>query len=390
MQENNTYSIVVEAGEYERENCLVHCALPAPVARSVFEARRTSISLREVDAKGNVLGEVAGQFDDQGTLTWLLTGRTAAGQERRYVADLAAPGPAGAQIETLTRTDHLLVTAGGALVTRYVFLGTWKPHFYPLMGPYGSVVRGASGEHQHQTGLLLGYGGHGEGGSTNIWSDWDEPPYGPCGKMLHGSFERLHGGPVYGQIVERVAYIKPDGEKILDELRDLRIYPLPGGEAIVDISITVPTPNDPGARPFIVAARVADTMRIRDHGKPRLPDGTFPMIDPPGQIENADGGQGQEGADGKHAAWSDYSGKVGSGWSGIALMDHPRNYEFPGRNHAGGYGCMSISHHFPPDAPPDAQVTWTVRAYVHDGDVRTGQVAQKYIDFADPPKATLV
>lgn len=390
MQENNTYSIVVETGEHERENCLVQCALHAPIARSVFEARRTSVSLREVDTNGNVLGEVAGQFDDQGTLTWLLAGRTAAGQERRYVADLTAPGPAGAKIETLTRTDHLLVTAGGALVTRYVFLGTWKPHFYPLMGPYGSVVRGASGEHQHQTGLLLGYGGHGEGGSTNIWSDWDEPPYGPCGKMLHGAFERLQGGPVYGHIVERVAYIKPDGEKILDELRDLRIYPLPGGESIVDISITVPTPNDPGARPFIVAARVADSMRIRDHGKPRLPDSTFPSLDPPGRIENADGGQGQEGADGQHAAWCDYSGKVGSGWSGIALMDHPRNYEFPGRNHAGNYGCLSVSHHFPSDVPADAHVTWTVRAYVHDGDAHTGHIEQKYIDFADPPKAALL
>ena len=52
-------------------------------------------------------------------------------------------------------------------------------------------------DHPHHTGLYLAYGGHGEGGSANIWSDWDEPPYGPCGKTLHRQFTRLTQGPVY-------------------------------------------------------------------------------------------------------------------------------------------------------------------------------------------------
>jgi hypothetical protein len=384
-----TYLLVVDAGQHDRENCLVHAALQAPVANSAFAAAPISVRLVELEGNGAPYREVPAQLDEQGNLTWLLAGHTAAGQQRRYLADLSSPGLAGSQIEIATRTDHLVLSAAGELMARYVFLGTWKPHFYPVIGPHGSVVRGASGEHQHQTGLFLGYGGHGEGGSTNIWSDWDEPPYGPCGKMLHQAFERLRGGPVYGHIVERVAYIKPTGDKILDELRDMRIYPLPGGEKIIDITIRVPPPDDPGACPFILAARVADTMRIRDHSKPRLPDGTFPLLDPPGEIENSERQRGEEEANGKHASWCDYAGKVGEGWSGIALFDHPANYEFPGRFHAGAYGCMSVSHHYPPEVPPVGQVSWTVRVYVHAGGVVASKVANKYQDFVEPPKVTV-
>jgi methane monooxygenase PmoA-like len=146
---------------------------------------------------------------------------------------------------------------------------------------------------------------------------------------------------------------------------------------------------DLGARPFILAARVADTRRIRDHGTSRLPDGSFPLLEPPGQIENSAGQRGEEQANGQHACWCDYAGKVGAGWNGIALFDHPDNDEFPGQFHAGNYGCLSITHHYPPYVPPTSSVTWTARVYVHADDVRKGKVAQKYQDFIDPPKVTV-
>ena len=88
---------------------------------------------------------------------------------------------------------HLLISADAALFARYNFLGVWKPYFWPVNANHGTVVRGAGGsDHPHHTGLYLAYGGHGEGGSANIWSDWDEPPYGPCGKMLHQRFRPNH------------------------------------------------------------------------------------------------------------------------------------------------------------------------------------------------------
>jgi hypothetical protein len=381
--------ISVQAGAYDREDCLVQIKLDDMPAPSAFAAGKVALPLRQVDAQGNSLGMVVGQLDPQHNLTWVIDGRLAAGEERRYVIDPDASAPAGAQVDIAMRADHLVVSAAGKLVSRYVFLGTWKPHFYPLMGPSGNVMRGASAEHQHQTGLFLAYGGHGENGATNIWSDWDEPPYGPCGKMLHESFEVLRGGPVYGHIVERVAYIKPTGAKVLDEVRDMRVYPLPGGKTIVDITITVPRPDDLGAGPFIVAARVADTMRVRDHGKPRGPNGDYPLLDPPGRIFNS-AGEHDASLGRLPVAWSDFTGKVGDGWGGIAFFDHPSNPGFPGGISAGGYGCMTMSHFFPVDTPPDGKVSMTARVYVHDGDAVAGKVAERYRDFCEPPQVTLV
>ena len=59
----------------------------------------------------------------------------------------------------------------------------------------GNVVRGASGEHQHQTGLFLAYGGHGGPTPSNVWADWAEPPYGPAVKRLNVAWELVDGAP---------------------------------------------------------------------------------------------------------------------------------------------------------------------------------------------------
>jgi hypothetical protein len=77
----------------------------------------------------------------------------------------------------------------------------------------GAFVRGqGTGEHPHHTGLTLSYGGHSEGGSVNVWSDWDEPPYGPGGRIVHRGFRRMLAGPVYGEVVSVLTYLDPYGE----------------------------------------------------------------------------------------------------------------------------------------------------------------------------------
>ena len=80
------------------------------------------------------------------------------------------------------RYDRIYIWSNEKLLAGSIYLGSWRPYFYPLNGPLGNVLRGIDGsEHHNQYGLSLAYGGHGEGGSTNIWSDYDEPPYGPPG-----------------------------------------------------------------------------------------------------------------------------------------------------------------------------------------------------------------
>jgi len=271
------------------------------------------------------------------------------------------------QVSIEERYDRLYIWSNDRLLAGYIYLGTWKPYFYPLNAPSGNVVRGIDGsEHHNQYGLSLAYGGHGEGGSTNVWSDYDEPPYGPCGKILHQKFERLDGGDESAEIVEKVIYTKADGSKMCDETRSMKIFLLPNDELFIDIVQEITRPNDPGDNPFIFYARVADTMRLTERGKPS---------ENPGKIENSDGNIGEEATRNQRVPWCDYSGSVGNGISGIALFDHPQNHDYPALFFTRGYGVFSAKHSYPEDSD---KLTLRWGAYVHGGDAVEGKVDGKF------------
>ena len=169
----------------------------------------STLAIAQTDADGSPLdAETPAQFEPTiRELAWQ-TGSLNAGESAWYtvrVVDL----PPNNRYAIKQKPAHLLIIVDNQVFTRYNFLGIWKPYFWPINGNYGTVVRGAGGgDHPHHTGLYLAYGGHGEGGSANIWSDWDEPPYGPCGKMLHQRFIRLTSGPVYAEFVEDLIYTR--------------------------------------------------------------------------------------------------------------------------------------------------------------------------------------
>ena len=268
------------------------------------------------------------------------------------------------------RPDRLLVTDGERLVAGYIYRGTWRPYLYPLNGPYGNVVRGIDGsEHHNQYGLSLAYGGHGEGGSTNIWSDYDEPPYGPCGKILHVQFQEIETTAETVHIVEDLNYIKADGSVMCIETRKIRVESLPDSELVVDFTQQLSYPDDPGARPFIFYARVADSMRLTHRGKP---------CDQPGQIEDSEGRMGEEDTRGHTVPWCDYSGHVGDGQSGIALLNHPDNPKHPAIFFTRGYGIFNVTQHWPEGMGPTDQLILKWRAYVHAGNATEGNVEARY------------
>jgi hypothetical protein len=268
-----------------------------------------------------------------------------------------------------TRADRLRITDGTRLVAGYIYRGTWRPYFYPLNSPHGNVVRGIDGsEHHNQYGLSLAYGGHGEGGSTNIWSDYDEPPYGPCGKILHDQFQRLESQEDAVHIVEELTYAKADGSVMCGETREMSVKILADNALVVDFTQHLSRPNDPGAMPFIFYARVADSMRLNHRGKP---------LEQPGRIEDSEGRIGEEATRTQHSRWCDYSGHVGTGWSGIALLNHPENPESPAPVFTRGYGVFNVTQHY----PDTDRLTLRWCAYVHAGNATEGRVEAQYQEF---------
>lgn len=358
-----------------------------------------SLEVFEIDEDGQPVRQVPAQLDE-GVLTWIAQGELAAGGRRRYRIgfdgqDAPAMQSLGKPVfrDRVIVTDlgkELLVSQNTTELGRYRYRDVWKPFFYPLNGPHGSVVRGIESEHPHQHGLYLSYGGEDCLG-VNIWSEVGtvRPPLGPAGKMLHDTFEWIEYGWVYGQFRQRLTYVKPDGHPFARELRTVRFYAPTADIRIVDWTVRLEEPADTGQRRVALACRVANSMRVRDQTQ-KSDDGMMGALrEKPGRIENSAGGVGELASRGGAFNWLDFSGPVEEGWNGIALFDHPDN-PGPGAFSCREYGVFTVGRSYPTDRTArSGAALFRYRAYIHAGDATQGRVACAYEDYAHPCRVVL-
>lgn len=280
--------------------------------------------------------------------------------------------------------DRLEAFEDGILFARYTFAGTRRPYFWPVIGPSGhSVVRGAGGvEHPHHTGLAINYGGHAEGGSSNIWSDWDQPPYGPGGRMLHVAWLSIDAESA----TEQLLYVDADGRSIVSEIRTIRFSWASYARRYIDLEVQVEYVADKGPRPFILMARASEKFDIPRTGRVSTEPGVVRSnqqdrarwIDASGPT----GGPPPPPPSGPPELLVDLPGvmatetSAGDGpWNGVAILDHPSNSGYP--NIIGKYAVAKqlTQAHYPPAAAPNGPFSFRTRVFVHDGDAKTGEVA---------------
>lgn len=386
---------VIESGEIARHLPLVRVPLPAD---SPLRAVDTA-TVRD-EASGELL---AAQVDrEAGELVLVVPGELAAGATRsfRVVDDAAVPAhPASAVV----KLDRVVLQVAGEKFADYLVAGGRRPYFWPVISATGaSVVRGqGSADHPHHTGLAISYGGHSEDGSTNIWSDWDEPPYGPGGRMVHRGFRRVTTGPVYGEVVQDLTYLNVDGDPIADEVRTIRWWFASDEARYLDITCAVSQVHDSGRGPFLLMVRTPQAMAIPTPGRltnsasaaaPSLvygvedryraawsdasgPSGGRPPVAPAGPPEDLPDLR----ADAKQYA------SLGEGpWHGIAAFDHPGNDGFP--NVVGKYAMVQqiTQAHYPPASAPQGPFSFQQRLLVHTGDADQAGVAAVAADYAQP------
>ena len=360
----------VDAGSADRLNEMVSFSVKPALWFDDWKEGISGLAVSRVNEQGETIVDTPCQFEPSTRqLSWL-TGNMKQGESALYQissTDAKEDSPKRYSIEQ--KASHLLIKADDEVFTRYNHLGAWKPYFWPVNGTSGSVVRGSGGgDHPHHTGLFMSYGGHGEGGSANIWSDWDEPPYGPCGKMLHQRFVRMTEGPIYAEFVEDVIYVKGNGDVFLDERRTARAWYSDNGARFLDLHFEATPPLDIGKRQFMLVARIAPSMKIPDEG----------------HVENSEGDIGRKETHHKKALLCDFSGKVGDGVNGITFFDHPQNPEHPGFwGEIAVPSQMSLLHH-PPDELPDGRLHLRFRVYVHDGLTGDAQIGERYQSYASP------
>ncbi len=367
-----TCNLVVHGGSTEALSPLVSLVLadlagyPAPASLPPATAWSYALCDDESDAR------VPLQLSADGALAqWIVPGRLAAGGTRHFTLSvddqIGAEHPQDATgVSIVQKLDRLLFQVNGILRAQYTFLGARRPYFWPVVGPAGiSVVRGqGTEEHPHHTGLTLAYGGHGEGGSTNIWSDWDEPPYGPCGRIIHRGFRLLHGGPVFAEVVEDLTYLRADGEPLLDEVRRMRVWAGLSGSLFLDFTFSIAALHDAGTHPFLLAARLPGSMDIPATGRVVGSDGPRPLS---GDFKGR---------------WVDGSGPLGTGWNGIALLDHPRNHGYPADLCKYAVAAQISQCHYPPAPSASQNFSFQQRVYVHDGDALAAEVEHHWAAYA--------
>ena len=354
------------------------------------------IQLCETDRRGKHVKDVPVQADLQANrICWILTEVDAPAKYYRLRVDATRKEGNWSRVKVEDDGERLNIYLGKDRLTAYNYSDEWKPFFYPINTPLGCVVRGRREEHPHHHGLWIAYGGE-RTGSTDIWSE----VRGRSGKIAHKAFGKIVSGPVYAQFVEELQYTKPDGSKILDERRDVKIYNLPPEGRCIDFELKLTSPVDTGPKPLYLVCRVADSMRITELRK-GFSVSNAPRSANPGRIVNSHGFSVikdvpspasaewlfSELGTPMRARWVDFSGPVGSGWAGVALMDHPTSMDHPPHIITRCYGLAVMGRMYPLEVLPRSQGVLEVkyRVYVHLGDHEEAKVERRYEDFANSP-----
>lgn len=362
-----------------------------PVAAAVTAPEGAKSAVLTDAGSGRTIAAQLWRDGSQAMLSWILP-ELPAGRSVSYdvkFSNTAAAGPGGVAIRQ--GQDAAEVSIGGTLFTRYIISGAPKPYCYPVIGPTGAAVtrnypmkevEGEAKDHSHHRSLWFTHGGV---NGTDYWAE------GKRGKEIHRAFEALESGPVMGRILARTDWVKPDGRKDCEDVRDIRFYNVAGGR-MLDWTLTIHATEGPvkftDTKEGTFGFRIATSMRLR---RPDRKKGDGHIVNSEGQVDGETWG--------KSAKWCDYSGPVEGKTVGIAIMDHPQSFRHPTYWHVRDYGLFAANpfglHNFknlknqmPGEytVPKGGSVTFRYRCWIHEGDAEQAKVADVYEQFANPPK----
>jgi hypothetical protein len=311
-------------------------------------------------------------------------------------------------------TDAIEFKVGTEVAAKYHIGPTVaKPYLWPVLAPGGVPVtrtwpieKGAPGDvttdHVHQKSAWFCHGdvipegielktktAEPGGRGVDFWSEAKTKD----GKPRHGTIRCVSAEVAQtsgaAAVVTKNEWVSPDGIKILDEERTIRLRVTPEGRLFVFeckliASVCPITFGDTKEGSFGVRVHDALRTQIPAGGAITAADGT--VIKAPAKDNLPVWGQVSD--------WNDYSGRVDGKPVGIAVFDHPSN---PGRAawHTRAYGLMAANPFardrsgFPSQKgktdlvriEKGKDLTFRYAIYAHTGDAKTGKVAEVYEAF---------
>ena len=391
-----SFDVAAAAGVEPREEALLSAAIDLEtlgVEPAQIEQRQIGFWMQERLPDGQAVSVPAqAEFppDPQGRikLTWLAP--RSASAPRRVNLEMADRGNGKARpfpaVQVLPdANDRVWVSHDNRNLLGYCYSGQYrKPFFYPVSGPSGRSVtrlghpRDFGGGHDHHRSLWIEHENVNdvsfETEHLHFFAGSDSPLVG-IGRIAHDRFLRQEDGPVYARLEMALAWVSHEGDVLLNEIRRVRVYPLAGGEQLIDFGLTFQPQVEQvtfGQSTFgILAARVAHPLEVMWGG---------------GRILNARGALNEEEVHRQPAEWCDYAGPISPNeTNGIAILGHPENIHNPHTWHVrdDGWMCAAPFARHAKTLHSGETLSFRFRVFVHDGD-DADRIAARYAEFAQP------
>ena len=398
MGEGRTLSLDVAAaaGQESTEEALLNAAIDLEllgVEPAQIEQRQVGFWMHESLPDGRTVrvpAQAESSPDSLGRLrlTWLTPRSTVA--PRRVNLELADRGNGEAlpfpAVQILPdANDRICVSHDNRSLLGYCYSGQYpKPFFYPVNGPGGRSVtrlghpRDFDGGHDHHRSLWIEHENVNdvcfETEHLHFFAGTDSPLVG-IGRIAHDRFLRQEDGPVYARLEMALAWVSHEEEVLLSEVRSVRVFPLAGGEQLIDFDLTFKPQVEQvtfGQSTFgILAARVTHSLESGRGG---------------GRILNARGALNEEGVHRQRAEWCDYAGPIRPDeTNGIAILGHPDNLHAPHTWHVrdDGWMCAAPFARHAKSINNGETLSFRFRVFVHDGE-EAARIAARYAEFAQP------
>lgn len=212
-----------------------------------------------------------------------------------------------------------------------------KPFFHPLTTPSGVTVtraypveKSAEAEptdHPHQKGLWMGVE---RLSGMDFWENDNSYTRPRMGKIVFKDMTRLEPGASRGELRFRADWINPEGAAVVTEDRTMTFYSGRGKAHVLDVDVTL-------------TAMVP--LQFEDHQDAVIGTRLRPAFDESngGMAVNAEGLRGEKGARGKASRFLYWNTRIGGEPAGVAILDHPENYNFPARWHLRSFGFFTAN-----------------------------------------------
>ena len=382
----------VEAGGQDRVWCPVEVAVPDDLG--------LKMSVSVVNTKSD---EVLPGYIRKGKLSFVLP-NLVSGEKAVFEVRGESPGAMPIVVEDDAKASVATVSIGGEEFTQFHYgKELFKPFLWPVYGPeangkplpmtraYPMGEADIKDDHHHHRSVWTAYGEVRLGNNETVYNAWHESD----GKTTWQRVRQVKvaNGTSYGWLVADLDWLSPDERvKILTEHREYRFYNTPSDARIMDLLLTFTATVsdihfDDTKEGGFFSLRVNDRL-IEEQG---------------GVMTNSEGLTTEKEIWGRPANWVDYSGTLEGVPCGMTIFDHPTSFRHMPTWHARSYGLLTANvfgySHFRKNAPdlPETgdftlkkgqSITSSFRFFVHGGDCEAARVAERYVDFANPPKTT--